>query len=104
MNHAARHFHPVYRVMNRRLTIWGIDRGLFAGAALLGASIFQLSASLLGGMVTFVVLYVAIYIITQHDPRMLRLLFMSSRWRTRYDPFRYEPTVLVRLEQPDEAA
>jgi type IV secretory pathway TrbD component len=89
--------------MNRPLTIWGVDRGFFAGSALLGASIFQLSASLLGGLAIFIVFHVAIYTITQHDPQMLRLLFGSSRWRTRYDPFKYEPTVLVRLEQLDEA-
>ncbi len=104
MNHAARPFHPVYRVMNRPLTIWGIDRGLFFGAALSGASIFQLSASFLSGLATFVVLYIASYSLSQYDPQMLRLLLASSRWRKRYDPFKYEPTVLVWLESPDEAS
>lgn len=104
MNHAARSFHPVYRVMNRPLTIWGIDRGLFFGAALSGASMFQLSASFSSGLATFVVLYVASYSVSQYDPQMLWLLLASSRWRRRYDPFKYEPTILVMLESPHEAS
>ena len=102
MTPGGRRFHPVYRVMNRPLTIWGVDRGLFAGAALAGASVFQVSTSLLGGVATFVLLYIAIYSVTQHDPQMLRILAASSRWRTRYDPFKHEPTALVRLEPGDD--
>jgi type IV secretory pathway VirB3-like protein len=104
VNHAARTSHPVYRVMNRPLTIWGIDRGLFAAVALSAAGTFQLSTSLLSGLAVFVLLYLAIYSISQYDPQMLRLLFASSRWHKRYDPFKYEPTALTLLEPTDETS
>jgi type IV secretory pathway TrbD component len=86
--------HPVYRALNRVLTIWGIERKLFFATALAGAITFQATSSFWAGVVMFAVLFVAARWATVTDPQMLRLLLNSLKWRTRYDPVKYVPLVL----------
>src|SRR5262249_17990338 len=43
-------FHPVYKSMNKPLTIWGADRSLFFLAMIMGAATFNFFGSLLGGI------------------------------------------------------
>jgi len=79
-------FHPVYRSLNKILTIGGAERRLFLGAAFTGAATFNFFGSLLGGAVMFVVLYVAARWATVTDPQILRVLLNSSKAKAQYDP------------------
>lgn len=79
-------FHPVYRSLNRPLTILGAERRLFFLALAVGGGAFNLFGSLLTGLLMFAVLYVFGRWATVADPRILRILLNSSKFRSRYDP------------------
>ena len=79
-------FHPVYRSLNRPLTILGAERRLFFLALAVGGGAFNLFGSLLTGLLMFAVLYVFGRWATVADPRILRILLNSSKFRARYDP------------------
>ena len=80
---------PVHKALHRTLTVWGVDRRLFFLALLMGAATFNLFYSFLGGLITFVGLYVFALWATKRDPQMLRILLSSSRFRSRYDPLKH---------------
>jgi hypothetical protein len=79
-------FHPVYRSMNRPLTIWGAERKLFFLALIIGGATFNFFGSLLGGLWMFLALYLFARRATVTDPQALRILFNASKFRVRYDP------------------
>ena len=79
-------FHPVYRSINRPLTILGAERRLFFLALAVGGGAFNLFGSLLTGLLMFAVLHAFSRWATIADPRILRILFNSSKFRSRYDP------------------
>jgi type IV secretory pathway TrbD component len=79
-------FHPVYRALNKPLTVWGVERRLFFLAALTGAATFNFFGSLTGGLLMFVVLFAAARWATANDPQALRILLNSARFKVRYDP------------------
>jgi type IV secretory pathway TrbD component len=78
-------FHPVYKSMNKPLTIWGAERRLFFLAAIMGAATFNFFGSLLGGVLMFGALFLAARWATTTDPEVLRILLNSARFRTHYD-------------------
>jgi type IV secretory pathway TrbD component len=78
--------HPVYRSMNKPLTIWGAERRLFLIALVMGSALFNFFGSLLSGLVLFVVLFVAARWITDTDAQFLRIVLNSAQFRTVYDP------------------
>ena len=88
---AERRVNPVFRAMNRPLTVLGAERRLFFVALLAGGSIFSLLHSLLGGILLFIVGVIVARIATMHDIEILRVLFNSARFRRRYDPMKWEP-------------
>jgi type IV secretory pathway TrbD component len=81
----------VYKVMNRPLTILGAERRLFYVALLSGAGIFNLVHSLAGGVLLFVVGLIAAQRATKFDPEILRILLNSAKFKSRYDPMKWEP-------------
>ena len=83
-------YRPVYKALHRPLTVGGIDRRLFFFALLLGAAIFNLFYSFLGGLLMFGGLYACALWATRHDPEMLRVLLASSQARRRYDPGQHD--------------
>jgi type IV secretory pathway TrbD component len=78
--------HPVYRSINKPLTIWGAERRLFLLALVMGAAVFNFFGSLLGGLLMFVVLFVGARWITATDAQILRIVLNSARFHTHYDP------------------
>ncbi len=91
----ARFLHPVYRSLNKPLSIAGADRGLFFLALIVGAATFNLFGSLLGGILMFIVLYLMARWATVADPQFLRILLNSSKFKPRYDPAKREPFALI---------
>lgn len=77
--------HPVHRSLNKPLTIWGIDRRLFFLAAIIGAATFNFFASVRGGVVMFLTLYVFFRRITRQDAELLGILLRASQFHTVYD-------------------
>jgi type IV secretory pathway TrbD component len=79
---------PVFKAMNRPLTVLGAERRLFFVALISGGAIFSLLHSLLGGIGLFVVGVIIARIATKHDVEILRVLFNSGKFRRRYDPLK----------------
>ena len=91
---------PVFKAMNRPLTVLGAERRLFFVALISGGAIFSLLHSLLGGIGLFVVGVVIARIATKHDVEILRVLFNSGNFRRRYDPMKREP-IEIRIVRRD---
>ena len=87
---------PVFRTLNRPLTIMGAERKLFFLALMTGAGVFNLLKTLFGGILMFLLLYFLARWATKTDPRMLGLLLNSSRTRTVYDPMKFTPVPVRR--------
>lgn len=89
---AAPSRHLVYKAIHRPLTLCGLERRLFFGALMTGVAVFNLSTSLLGGLLATFALYAAGLWGTRRDPQMLRVIFLAARLRARYDPAKHVPT------------
>jgi len=56
-----------------------------------GAGTFNLLDSLLGGVLMFLLLYFFARWATKTDPQILRFLLTSPKLRTQYDPAKFSP-------------
>ena len=83
---------PVFKTMNRPLTVLGAERRLFFVALISGGAIFSLLHSLLGGIALFVVGVVIARRATKYDVEILRVLMNSAKFRRRYDPMKWQST------------
>jgi len=83
---------PVFKAMNRPLTVLGAERRLFFVALISGGAIFSLLHSLFGGIALFVVGVVIARRATKYDVEILRVLFNSGKFRRRYDPMKWQST------------
>jgi type IV secretory pathway TrbD component len=92
-----RRVNPVYRSISRPLTILGAERKLFFFAMCVGAGTFNLLASLIGGILMFLLLYFAARWATETDPQILRFLLTSPKLRTQYDPSKFSPISIRRI-------
>lgn len=77
---------PVYRSVNKPLTVLGAERRLFFLALVMGAAAFNFFGSLMTGLLMFAALYGMARWMTATDPQMLRIVLNSSRLRAQYDP------------------
>ena len=83
--------HPVYRAVNKPLTIWGLERRLFFLALVIGGATFNYFGSLLSGIAVFVGLYATSRWVTASDTQMIRILLNAGRSRIEYDPGKRDP-------------
>src|SRR5580698_3563825 len=95
-------FHPVYKSINKPLTIWGAERRLFFLALIMGAATFNFFGSLLSGLSMFVSLYAFARWATATDPQILRILLNSSKFRKLYDPGKRDVFRFTRASRPQE--
>jgi type IV secretory pathway TrbD component len=93
----VRRVNRVHRSLSRPLTILGAERKLFFFAMCLGAATFNLLASLLGGILMFLLLYFAARWATQTDPQVLRFLLTAAKLRNQYDPAKFSPVSIRRI-------
>jgi type IV secretory pathway TrbD component len=93
----ARRINLVHRSMSRPLTILGAERKLFFFAMCIGAGTFNLLGSLAGGLLMFLLLYLAARWATVTDPQILRLLLASARLRVQYDPAKFAPVAVRKV-------
>jgi type IV secretory pathway TrbD component len=87
-NEAA--FHRVYKSLNKPLTILGAERRLFFLACVMGAASFNLFGSLLGGLLMFSALFIFARWATATDAQILRIILNSTKFRTTYDPAKFD--------------
>jgi type IV secretory pathway TrbD component len=87
---------PVFRSLNRPLTIMRAERKLFFFALMMGAGVFNLLKTLFGGILMFFLLYVLARWATKTDPKMLRFLLNSAQTRSEYDPMKLVPFPVLR--------
>lgn len=85
----TRRLNPVYRTINKPLTILGAERRLFFAALVLGAAVFNLFGSFISGLVMFAALLVPARWATRSDPQVLRILLNSGKFRKQYDPLKF---------------
>lgn len=90
---------PVFRSLNRPLTILGAERKLFFFALVMSACVFNLLDSLTGALGIFFALYFLARRATETDPQILRFLLNSAKIRTQYDPMKFEPIQVRRLHR-----
>lgn len=88
---------PLFRSLNRPLTILGAERKLFFFALVMGACVFNLFSSLLGALGMFFALYLFARWATRTDPEILRFLLNSTKIRAQCDPMKFEPIEIRRI-------
>ena len=86
-----RRLSPVYRSLNAPLTLMGAERKLFFFAMVMGAAVFNLLHTFLGGLLMFALLYCFARWATKTDPQILRFLLNSAKTRAQYDPMKFAP-------------
>jgi type IV secretory pathway TrbD component len=92
----GRRINLVHRSLSRPLTILGAERRLFFLAMCMGAATFNLLASLLGGVLMFLLLYSLARWATQTDPQILGCLLAAAQLRVQYDPMKFSPIPIRR--------
>ena len=92
-----RRVNKVQRSLSRPLTILGAERKLFFFAMCLGAATFNLLASLLGGILMFLLLYLLARWATQTDPQILKVLLNAAKVSNQYDPAKFSPIAIRRI-------
>ena len=90
---------PVYRSLNRPLTILEAERKLFFFAVVMAACVFNLFSSVSGALGMFFALYLFARWATRTDPQILRFLLNSTRIRTQYDPIKFQPVTARRFDR-----
>ena len=93
----GRRINLVQRSLSRPLTILGAERKLFFFAMCVGAGTFNLLGSLLGGLLMFLLLYFVARWATKTDPQILKLLLASAKSRNQYDPAKFSPVAVRRV-------
>jgi type IV secretory pathway TrbD component len=93
--------HIVHKSINRLLTVWGAERGMFFLALIVGGVTFNFFGSLASGVLMFGALFAAARLATTIDPRLLRILLNSARFRSRYDPAQFQEFCAVRRHAND---
>ena len=90
---------PVYKTLNKPLTILGVERTLFATALFTGAGFQVLFSSLLGAIVIFAILLSLARMATRRDPKMLVFIIqaVSGAFRAEYDPCKYTIPLVRRI-------
>ena len=80
---------PVYKAVNRPLLMMGCDRRLFFSAVVIGAAIWNMLNTLVGSLLTTVVMVLVARYITNTDPQLPRILLNSAKFAPEYDPFKF---------------
>ncbi len=94
-----RRTNPVFRSLNHPLTLIGAERRLFFFALMMGSAVFNLLHTFLGGILMFCLLYLFARWATKTDPKILRFLLNSARLRTQYDPAKFTPVTIRKVNR-----
>lgn len=95
---------PVYKSINKPLTVWGVERRLFFLAMVMGSATFTCFSSVVGAVLMFFALYVCARHATKTDPQILRVLMNSSKFRAQYDPLKRDVYQLEHISRGQAVA
>ncbi len=95
---------PVYKSINKPLTVWGVERRLFFVAMVMGAATFTCFSSVLGALLMFAMLYLFARHASKTDPQILRILMNSSRFKPQYDPLKRDFYPVERISNDQAVA
>ena len=84
---------PVYRSLNKPMTLLGVERKLFFVILVKSFVLFHFTEGLLAALLVFAILWMFARAATQADPQFLQVLMNSSRFAARYDPAQREGKV-----------
>ncbi len=79
---------PVYKAINKPLTILGCDRRLFFAAMTVAAALWNVFGTLLGALLAAVVALLVGRTITATDPQLPRIVLNSGKFAVEFDPFK----------------
>jgi type IV secretory pathway VirB3-like protein len=96
-----RRSNPVYKTLNKPLTIMGIERTAFATALFTAAGFQVLFSSFFGAIAIFGILLYLARLVTYKDPMMLLFIVqaMTGTFKSYYDPCKYNPIVIRRIRR-----
>ena len=80
---------PVYRAINKPLTVAGVERRMF-GIVMIGGLLVLIAFGMTGGAITFGLLFVTARWATKEDYQMPRIVMAARRFRRVYDPAKRE--------------
>jgi len=94
-----RRTNPVYKTLNKPLTIMGIERTAFATALFASAGFQVLFSSFFGAIAMFAVLLYFARLLTYKDPMMLLFIVqaMTGAFKSYYDPCKYTVLTIRRM-------
>ncbi len=95
-----RRSNPVYKTLNKPLTIMGVERTAFAIAFFTAGAFQFFFGSLLGGIAIFGILLYFGRLLTYKDPMMIVFLVhaMVGAFKSYYDPCKYKPLTIRRID------
>src|SRR6478609_3128409 len=97
-------WNPVYKSINKPLTVWGVERRLFFVAMVMGSATFTCFSSLVGAVLMFFGLYMCARHATKTDPQILRILMNSSKFKAQYDPLKRDFYQVERIPNGETVA
>jgi type IV secretory pathway TrbD component len=80
---------PVYRAVNKPLTVGGVERRMF-GIVMIGGLLVLIAFGMTGAAITFGLLFVTARWATKEDYQLPRIVMTARRFRSVYDPARRE--------------
>lgn len=95
---ADRRINPVYKTLNKPLTIMGVERTAF-GTVLFAAGGFQvLFSNPFGALAIFAILLYFARTLTRKDPNMILFVVhaITGKFKPYYDPCKYQPLLIRR--------
>lgn len=79
---------PVYKAINKPLTIMGCDRRLFFAAVTLAAAVWNVFNTLLGALLLGIIAILIGRYITATDPQLPRIVLNANKFPAEFDPFK----------------
>lgn len=86
---------PVFKVLNKPLTILDVERKLFFAVTILSMTLWTGFDTLVGSAICWFTLIWAARKITSTDPQLPRIIINYDKYRLVYDPMRYKPHPLI---------
>jgi len=80
---------PIYRAINKPLTIGGVERWMF-GIAMIGGLMALIAFGMTAATLTFALLFFSARRVTKDDHQMPRIFLAARRFRNVYDPAKRE--------------
>lgn len=75
---------PVFVALNRRMTVFGVDRGIFMVLVVISVAVFWLT-SIPWAVLVFAVLFGAVRLATKKDPQLPEIILATSKMGALYE-------------------